>query len=379
MPNKLSFENVKAEFDKRDLILLDKEYIRNNRKMSFMNKEGYKSTITLGNLKYGKSPSYFSKHNPYTIDNIKLFLSKKGEGTILLSTNYINANELLELRCCCGEVFYRSWVNLMNQTYTTCPKCARQKSDARRKVSFDVVRYVFEKNGFTLLAKPEDYLANNTYLLCTDKDGYIGYQCYAHLASGHTNVISKFTDNMKEEHIINNINIWANKNNIDSICLGFSDTDKWIRRGIKCQCGCGQIFETSIASFMNSKNKCDKCASSKSRFEIMTMQWLNDNNIDYISEYIMSDCKDVLPLPFDFYISAQNILIEIDGQGHYHPCNFNQCSHEKAQATFEITQKHDEIKTKYCQDNNIKLIRIPYWEFDNNNYKEILFTNLIKK
>ena len=25
----------------------------------------------------------------------------------------------------------------------------------------------------------------------------------------------------------------------------------------------------------------------------------------------------------------------------------------------------DTIKTRYCKDNNIRLIRIPYWEFDN--------------
>jgi hypothetical protein len=26
------------------------------------------------------------------------------------------------------------------------------------------------------------------------------------------------------------------------------------------------------------------------------------------------------------------------------------------------TQKHDNIKTEYCINNNIKLIRIPYWD-----------------
>ena len=29
------------------------------------------------------------------------------------------------------------------------------------------------------------------------------------------------------------------------------------------------------------------------------------------------------------------------------------------------TIKNDEIKNKYCKDNNITLIRIPYWDFDN--------------
>ena len=32
---------------------------------------------------------------------------------------------------------------------------------------------------------------------------------------------------------------------------------------------------------------------------------------------------------------------------------------------FDLTKRRDEIKNKYCQENNIKLLRIPYWEFDN--------------
>ena len=31
----------------------------------------------------------------------------------------------------------------------------------------------------------------------------------------------------------------------------------------------------------------------------------------------------------------------------------------------ETTKYNDKIKDKYCVDNNIKLLRIPYWEFEN--------------
>ena len=30
-----------------------------------------------------------------------------------------------------------------------------------------------------------------------------------------------------------------------------------------------------------------------------------------------------------------------------------------------ISKIRDTIKTVYCENNNIKLLRIPYWEFDN--------------
>jgi len=35
-------------------------------------------------------------------------------------------------------------------------------------------------------------------------------------------------------------------------------------------------------------------------------------------------------------------------------------------------QRRDKIKDEYCKKNNIKLIRIPYWEFNDDNYKQII-------
>ena len=37
----------------------------------------------------------------------------------------------------------------------------------------------------------------------------------------------------------------------------------------------------------------------------------------------------------------------------------------------------DTIKTIYCKENNIKLIRIPYWDFDN--IEEILCKELLNR
>lgn len=112
------------------------------------------------------------------------------------------------------------------------------------------------------------------------------------------------------------------------------------------------------------------CNHSKwSRGEDRIAKWLDDNNIEYLKEYTFSDCRDVLSLPFDFYIPKSNILIEYDGQQHYKVIDYF-----GGESAFKKVQLHDFIKTKYCLDNNIKLIRIPYWEF--NNIKNILSSEL---
>ena len=41
------------------------------------------------------------------------------------------------------------------------------------------------------------------------------------------------------------------------------------------------------------------------------------NNINYIREKRFKDCKNIKPLPFDFYLPEKNICIEYDGEHHF--------------------------------------------------------------
>ena len=56
---------------------------------------------------------------------------------------------------------------------------------------------------------------------------------------------------------------------------------------------------------------------------------------------------------------------EYDGLGHFEPINFGGKREEEVIEIFKEGQIRDQIKNKYCKDNNITLIRIPYWDFDN--------------
>ena len=67
-------------------------------------------------------------------------------------------------------------------------------------------------------------------------------------------------------------------------------------------------------------------------------------------------------LPFDFYIPSIRTAIEYQGKQHYEPVCFGGCSVESSLKVFEMNKSHDAIKRKYCQENNINLIKIPYTE-----------------
>lgn len=92
------------------------------------------------------------------------------------------------------------------------------------------------------------------------------------------------------------------------------------------------------------------------------MKILDKYKINYIYQCKFEDCKDIKCLPFDFYLTDYDSCIEFDGQQHFDPIF--------GEEAFKRTQKHDNYKNEYCKNNNIDLLRIPYW--DGNNMENII-------
>lgn len=114
------------------------------------------------------------------------------------------------------------------------------------------------------------------------------------------------------------------------------------------------------------KQGCPKCNESKGEKKIAEI--LNSLNKIFEQEKVFSTCKNKRSLPFDFYLPDQNLLIEYDGKQHFKPTWFGKAKNrneEQLAACFKRIQLHDLIKTKWAKDNAIKLIRIPYTQFNN--------------
>jgi len=115
----------------------------------------------------------------------------------------------------------------------------------------------------------------------------------------------------------------------------------------------GEFYQTPSKHYI-AKHGCPKCRQSKGEKQVE--QWLKENNIDFIPQYRFKECKNILSLPFDFYLPKYNTCIEFDGDHHYRIIG-NRIKN------FQQTQKNDKIKNEYCQKEKIKLIRIPYKNF----------------
>ena len=103
------------------------------------------------------------------------------------------------------------------------------------------------------------------------------------------------------------------------------------------------------------------------------MDWLKKNNFEYKNEYIfndlISDKNAYLRYDFAVFINSKVTLIEYDGEFHYKKIIDEE--------SFNRRKMLDKQKDEYAINNNIPLIRIPYWEYEN--IEKILTEALLEK
>ena len=150
-------------------------------------------------------------------------------------------------------------------------------------------------------------------------------------------------------------------------------TTKRSRRMVvwKTICDCGNIKYVVTKDL--TAGSVTSCGCLKSKGENKIIQILKNLSIDFISQIKFDECKDKKHLPFDFYLPEYNCCIEYDGEQHFKPVN-----HFGGEQQFKRRQKNDKIKTEYCIENDIRLIRIPYTDYDklNEDYLLSFFRNI---
>lgn len=124
---------------------------------------------------------------------------------------------------------------------------------------------------------------------------------------------------------------------------------------IECVCSkCGNTWFPVPYHLLNGAG-CPCCKQSRGEKAIQI--YLEKNFIQYESQKRFSDCRYKATLPFDFYLPQKNMCIEFDGIQHYEPLEIF-----GGMEAFEETRKRDQIKSNYCLQKGITLLRIPYFE-----------------
>ena len=128
-----------------------------------------------------------------------------------------------------------------------------------------------------------------------------------------------------------------------------------------CQCDCGFSPKWILSNSLISGTT-QSCGCTTSRGEEKIAQILSSLNINFITKYQFKDCinpKTNAKLRFDFYLPDYNCCIEYDGEQHF----IDKSVSSKWESLADI-QYRDKIKDEYCNLKNIKIIRIPYFDFN---------------
>lgn len=138
--------------------------------------------------------------------------------------------------------------------------------------------------------------------------------------------------------------------------ISYVGLDKNHHQKYKCKCPkCGNEFIGNFREIKNGQDNCG-CTRTKSRNENVIFRLLTILNVSFIKEYTFNDLKIQNKLRFDFYVN-NNYIIEFDGPQHFFLSDKISWDTEEK---FINRHKNDLLKNKYCFDNNIPLIRIPY-------------------
>jgi len=300
-----------------------------------------------------------------TIESIKdRILKNYDTDYTLIDEEYINNKTKMKVRHnICGEVFLTRMDSFLSNG-RQCMKCFGNKKlnikDIRIKcfqihgVDYEVISDSFDNNKSHIKVKHR--ICSNTY-----------------------DIIIHSLLNLKTKCAYCNGNKKQSLENIKERCKRLhgeeytilSDEIKNIDYKMSIKHSCGYIWNVKITNFINKKSGCPMCAP-KSKGEIIIRNFLESNKINFIIQKTFDDCKSIGKLYFDFYLKDYNLCIEFDGEQH-----FKSVSLFGGEKSLKSQIERDNIKNNYCYENKIKLIRIPYWNF--NRIEDILRLELLIK
>lgn len=274
----------------------------------------------------------------------------------------INGRFAWHCKCDCGKELDVDSGNLRNGRTSSCG-CQRANSVAQ-KLKKDIVGQKF--NHLTVLSDSGKRKSSGIVWICQCDCGNITEVTTGNLKSNHIKTCGQCefrNENIKKLDLRGQT--FGKLTVIDLAYINKKRATVW-----KCKCSCGNECE-ALGWQLTSKKKLS-CGCLKSQGEEKIIHLLQNNNIPFIYQKTFENC--IFPdtkkkAVFDFYINNQ-YLLEFDGEQHFL---------EVGEGTGFYTDEEilnmkyrDAFKTKWCEENNIPLLRIPYTKLNTLTINDLL-------
>lgn len=335
-----------------------------NNSLTLKCKENHNFKRTLNNLRRGITYCPFCNDiiplSYWNIDTCQKWLNENKNGYTILDCKSKDGKLRVNLQCPnkSHKPYWADW-NHIRHGGTGCKLCYYERENKTDWTLDNAIAYLAE-NGFTMVDESE-YKSCHEPVYCRDELGFI-YQVRIHFLLRRDYGFSILKNN---KYAIHNINLFMQLYRPDYKLLdmeykGYKEKYKWKYLGDGLPDGVNPEFEQTVGAMLT--NYCKHPALSKSQIELQCQFILDKYKLNYETQKTFDGCVGKNKLRFDFYLihNGKECCIETDGLQHDIPVEKFGGIKE-----FQKRRKYDEIKNKYCEDNDIELIRIKQKEYKN--------------
>jgi hypothetical protein len=135
---------------------------------------------------------------------------------------------------------------------------------------------------------------------------------------------------------------------------------------LKVTLGCSLhgLFSVAVKDHLGKRGgRCPRCSKKESYGEFLIRKALEDFQIEFELQKKFDSLRDPVTnrlLSYDFYLPKFNLLIEFDGEYHFHPPNFKKLEKEQLEKVRDQIRMRDLLKDQFAKDNTIQLLRVHY-------------------
>ena len=282
--------------------------------------------------------------------NEEMIGSEFGRWTVLdVIPNYKNGKTYCKCKCSCDKqtikFVYKN--SLLKGESQSCGCLSKELISERCRSNV-----VGDRFGNLVVKKMlYNYKNKKTYCMCDCDCGKEHICSLSNLSTGHTTSCGcnheKRWDGKRTDLVNRRFGMLV----VDEMLYGYANKQTYC----KCTCDCGNTSIVYMGNLLQGFTHSCGCGEHDSVGEKLIQSILDDNHITYTYNYRFNNCRNISPLPFDFYLHDYNVCIEYDGIQHFKPIEYF-----GGEEAFQKRQLNDKIKTEYCIDNHITLIRLPY-------------------
>lgn len=341
-------------------------------------RDGYKCKTCFTSFKKNNNAIIFGVKNPFYKENIKILIERIDKSVLFIDARCVNKGGkhrlVVDMIDSNGHKFSKTIEHILNDKESLCCKlCARKEQTKKHREKFTAEWLKRIDNSKYKVLKIPDYITADSILEV--EEIATGYRFTSNIRSLVKYSIQPFNIYVNRKFFVYNLTMYGCKYDLRSTPIRIGDIKSSQNKAV-FRCQCGREFERSIYKWMDGRDVCPNCSQLQSSYERIFENYLIQHGIKYKTEYRFNNCRDIKPLPFDFYLSEFDCLIEIDGAQHFEPVRFGN-DKNATDKRFELQQKHDKIKDDYCNIHGIPLLRLSYFCFDDGTWME-KFEHFIK-